>query len=106
MKPRRTRPRTTPIPALNQKAIDALYGLEPVFEPEQSAPASSPSEGGAQFTTVQCPYCGEAFDTLLDLSAGSSSYIEDCQVCCRPIEFAIELAVNGELMSVTARRSD
>ena len=107
MKPPRTRSRATPAPALDQKAIDALYGLEPVFEPQQSSPAgAADSEGGAQFTTVQCPYCGEPFDTLVDLSAGSTSYIEDCQVCCRPIELGVEVAVDGALASVSARRSD
>jgi hypothetical protein len=107
MKPRRTRSRATLAPALDQNAIDALYGLEPVFEPQQSAPANAAgAEGGAQFATVQCPYCGEPFDTLVDLSAGSTSYIEDCQVCCRPIELGIEVAVDGELASVNARRSD
>jgi hypothetical protein len=109
MKPRRTRPPANPAvaaaaaAALDQKAIDALYGLEPVIEPEQILAASA---GGTQFTTVQCPYCGEPFETLLDLSAGSASYIEDCQICCRPIEIGIDVAVNGALDSVSARRSD
>ena len=103
MKPRRTRSPPTPAAQLDQKAIDARYGLEPVFEPEQSAPTGG---GGAQFATVQCPYCGEAFDTLVDLSAGSTSYVEDCQVCCQPIELAIEVAMNGNLTSVGARRCD
>jgi hypothetical protein len=103
MKPRRPRPPIAPPAALDEKAIDALYGLEPVIEPEQSAPASA---GGTQFTSVQCPYCGEAFETLLDLSAGSASYIEDCQVCCRPIEIGIEVGDDGALTSVSARRSD
>jgi hypothetical protein len=102
MKPRRTRSPAASIAQLDQKAIDARYGLEPVFEPEQSVP----SGGGAQFTTVQCPYCGEPFDTLVDLSAGSASYVEDCQVCCQPIELAIEVAMNGNLSSVGARRCD
>ena len=32
-----------------------------------------------------CAYCGESSTTFIDLSAGSTqSYIEDCQVCCRP----------------------
>ncbi|MGD8925536.1 MAG: CPXCG motif-containing cysteine-rich protein [Thioalkalispiraceae bacterium] len=38
-----------------------------------------------------CPYCGESFTTLVDLSAGEQEYIEDCQVCCRPILFTIEI---------------
>ena len=103
MKRRRPRSPTALPAALDQKAIDALYGLEPVIEPEQSAPASA---GGTQFTSVQCPYCGEAFETLLDLSAGSASYIEDCQICCRPIEIGIDVAADGALTSVSARRSD
>ena len=104
MKPRRTRSAVASTAQLDQKAIDALYGLEPVFEPQQAASASA--DGGTQFTTVQCPYCGEPFDTRVDLSAGSTSYIEDCQVCCRPIDLGIEVAADGELTSVSARRSD
>ena len=106
MKPRRTRSRATPDASLDHKAIDALYGLEPVFEPEQTAPASATGAGAGQFTTVQCPYCGEPFDTLVDLSAGSASYIEDCQICCRPIELGIEVGVNGGLASLSVRRAD
>ncbi|HEX4871252.1 MAG TPA: CPXCG motif-containing cysteine-rich protein [Nevskiaceae bacterium] len=34
---------------------------------------------------VSCPYCWETIVLELDLSAGSQTYIEDCQVCCRPI---------------------
>jgi hypothetical protein len=33
----------------------------------------------------QCGYCGEYSTTFVDLSAGfEQSYVEDCQVCCRP----------------------
>ena len=111
MKPPRPRSRsastlTPPLDQqlLDQQAIDERYGLEPVFEPQGGTSASA--DGGTQFTTVQCPYCGEPFDTAVDLSAGSTSYIEDCQVCCRPIELGIEIGVNGELDSVSARRTD
>ncbi len=32
-----------------------------------------------------CAFCGEPSTTFIDLSAGGSqSYVEDCQVCCRP----------------------
>ncbi len=32
-----------------------------------------------------CAFCGETNTTFIDLSAGmQQSYIEDCQVCCRP----------------------
>lgn len=39
---------------------------------------------------VYCPYCGEAFTCFVDLSQGDHQTIEDCYVCCRPIEFRIE----------------
>ncbi|WP_305806234.1 CPXCG motif-containing cysteine-rich protein [Stenotrophomonas sp. YIM B06876] len=38
-----------------------------------------------QFHTVQCPYCGEATDLVVDVSMAEQQYIEDCQVCCRPM---------------------
>jgi hypothetical protein len=85
--------------------IDALYGLEPVFEPDQ-ADAAGTGEPGTQFVPVQCPYCGEPFDALVDVSAGSASYIEDCQVCCQPIEMSLTVDDAGEFRNLSARRGD
>jgi hypothetical protein len=84
---------------LDPRTIDALYGLEPVFEPEVG------SAGLTQFVRVQCPYCGESFDTAVDLSAGSFCYVEDCHVCCQPIELAGEVDEAGGVFGVTAVRS-
>jgi hypothetical protein len=39
----------------------------------------------------ECPYCGESVETSLDLSGGDQTYIEDCQVCCRPITFVLQV---------------
>ena len=33
-----------------------------------------------------CPYCGEEISMVLDLSVRRQTYIEDCEVCCNPIE--------------------
>ena len=55
---------------------------------------------------VQCPYCGETFETEMDASGGSQEYIEDCYVCCRPILFRVEVDVHGELMTFEARREN
>jgi transcription elongation factor Elf1 len=33
-----------------------------------------------------CPYCGEQISMVLDTSVSRQTYIEDCEVCCRPIE--------------------
>ena len=54
---------------------------------------------------IQCPYCGEQFETEVDCSAGSQVYYEDCFVCCRPILFET-LVEDGELVSLGIRRED
>ncbi len=56
--------------------------------------------------SVQCPYCGEIFETEIDTSGGSQEYIEDCYVCCRPILFKIETDMDGELTSLEAQREN
>lgn len=51
---------------------------------------------------IQCPYCGESIEILIDVSAGDQRYIEDCQVCCRPIDIAVTMNADGEpLVSAT-----
>ncbi|WPL18472.1 hypothetical protein Thiowin_03545 [Thiorhodovibrio winogradskyi] len=56
-------------------------------------------------TTVQCPYCGETLITEVD-GWTSHRYIEDCPVCCRPIEFEATIDQLGELERLVARRDD
>lgn len=51
---------------------------------------------------VRCPYCGERFSAVVDASAGAQSYVEDCPVCCRPIEIAIDVGDDGNLGEVRA----
>jgi hypothetical protein len=55
---------------------------------------------------VQCPYCGESFQTRIDLCAGSQEYVEDCYVCCQPIVFHLEVDVNGNLVRLEVRREN
>jgi hypothetical protein len=99
MKPKSPSPALPSLP-LDAQAIDALYGLEPVFElADESSPGPTP------FVTVRCPYCGECFETAVDWSAGAFRYIEDCQVCCQPIELAGDVDDDGALLGVTATRS-
>ncbi len=45
---------------------------------------------------IYCPYCGEAIEMSFDPSAGSQEYVEDCEVCCRPILFTIRKDRLGE----------
>jgi hypothetical protein len=90
------------IAKLDERSIDSLYGLEPVYEPGKGLPGLLPEE----FVAVQCPYCGERLETRVDLTADEPSYIEDCEVCCQPIEFAIEREAGGGLLSVKVQRVD
>jgi transcription elongation factor Elf1 len=39
-----------------------------------------------------CPYCGEEISMVLDLSVHRQTYIEDCEVCCKPIEISYTAA--------------
>lgn len=41
------------------------------------------------FVDCHCPYCGEPIDLFVDTSAGAQAYVEDCQVCCRPINVSV-----------------
>ncbi|NQZ23683.1 MAG: CPXCG motif-containing cysteine-rich protein [Colwellia sp.] len=47
--------------------------------------------------SVGCPYCGQTINVLIDPADLNQQYIEDCQVCCKPINFLVSESVNGEL---------
>lgn len=53
---------------------------------------------------IGCPYCGETMEIVLDLSAGSQSYVEDCQVCCQPMQVSFA-AEDDELQSIQVERA-
>jgi transcription elongation factor Elf1 len=44
-----------------------------------------------------CPYCGEEISMVLDTSVSRQTYVEDCEVCCHPIE--ISFTVEDESLS-------
>jgi hypothetical protein len=46
---------------------------------------------------IRCPYCGESIDVLIDHSVPHQRYIEDCQVCCRPIDFNVAVDIDGDV---------
>jgi hypothetical protein len=54
-------------------------------------------------TGFQCAGCGEWNDTVVDESAGSrQSYVEDCQVCCKPNVLRIEWDKSAETYTISA----
>lgn len=48
-----------------------------------------------------CPYCWQQISMILDLSVSEQSYVEDCEVCCRPIQIGYA-AENLELKDFQA----
>ena len=48
-----------------------------------------------------CPHCGERISMLLDLSTSCQRCIEDCEVCCNPIEISYQ-AEEGRIVSFQA----
>lgn len=36
-----------------------------------------------------CPYCWESISMLLDKSVSKQVYVEDCEVCCNPIQITV-----------------
>ena len=55
-------------------------------------------------TTIDCPYCGEAFELVIDTGEIDQHYIEDCYVCCRPIHLSVWL--EGDVFQVVARHEN
>ncbi|PCJ21869.1 MAG: hypothetical protein COA96_15145 [SAR86 cluster bacterium] len=50
-----------------------------------------------------CPCCGEAIQLLIDCSVLQQEYIEDCQVCCRPMTILATIDPEGlAVVKVTA----
>ncbi len=54
------------------------------------------TDDGLIEASVSCPYCGETIEVLVDPQ--DTRYIEDCQVCCRPINFVVDTDSRGNVM--------
>ena len=52
-----------------------------------------------------CPYCWQEISMMLDESDEQPEYIEDCEVCCRPIEIVYKI-IEDQLISFSARPMD
>jgi len=48
--------------------------------------------------SVSCPYCAEENELTVDLGGGESqTYVEDCQVCCRPWQVRVGVNAHGHV---------
>jgi hypothetical protein len=59
---------------------------------------------GEEEISAQCPYCGSPISFLCEQYAGAQAYVEDCEVCCRPIHIAFEVDDDEGITSFHARR--
>ena len=48
---------------------------------------------------IQCPYCGQSFEVVVDTSIARQRFTMDCEVCCRPFEVIAECDP-GEILSL------
>jgi hypothetical protein len=60
---------------------------------------------GTETAEIQCPYCGETIEIVVDCSVANQLYIEDCQVCCRPMYLAVAIDEDG-MPAVEVSRED
>lgn len=56
--------------------------------------------------TVDCPYCGEAIEIVIDDSVEQQEYVEDCSVCCRPINVTVSVDADAEITVSCGTDSD
>ncbi|MDZ7828383.1 MAG: CPXCG motif-containing cysteine-rich protein [Halofilum sp. (in: g-proteobacteria)] len=54
---------------------------------------------------VECPCCGARFTALVDASEGDCEYIQDCEICCRPLRFTLRTDATGAV-ELRVRRED
>ncbi|MFH1723953.1 MAG: CPXCG motif-containing cysteine-rich protein [Elusimicrobiota bacterium] len=76
-----------------------LSSLQKIFEATMQAEKARPA---LQWVDVECPHCGEEFEVRVDPAEEDQEMIQDCQVCCKPIQMAVEVE-DGEV-TVSAYR--
>lgn len=54
---------------------------------------------------IQCPYCWEQIEVVVDCSVREQEYVEDCSVCCRPIIISVASS-HGEVINIEGRSED
>lgn len=64
-------------------------------------PAGEETPGEAE-RFFACPHCGQKISVLLDCSVEEQTLVEDCEVCCHPIEISYT-AEEGRIVEFEAR---
>ena len=64
------------------------------------------TEIGVKPVEVDCPYCGETLELMIYCSVADQDYVEDCQVCCRPMNIHVEVGDDGEPVVEASQEDD
>ena len=48
--------------------------------------------------SIHCPYCGERIEIVVDCSVSAQEYIEDCEVCCKPMVMVVNIDEQGHIL--------
>lgn len=51
------------------------------------------------FEDIQCPFCGQSIEIVVDTSVAHQRLTMDCEVCCRPFE-VVAKCEPGEILSL------
>lgn len=92
-------------PTETKKAL-AIHSLSQGQASVSGSSADLPSKG-ANLTEeyfFTCPYCWERISMLIDCSAARQLYVEDCEVCCQPIEVRVRCS-KGRVKSLEAEQA-
>ena len=49
---------------------------------------------------VMCPYCGESVELLVDGTLPQQEYVEDCEICCRPMVVTVDATAAEPIVDV------
>lgn len=52
--------------------------------------------------SIQCPFCGQSFELVIDTSVASQRFTTDCEICCHPFEVLAECEP-GEILTLEAQ---
>jgi hypothetical protein len=55
----------------------------------------------SETVSVLCPYCGEPVELLIDATLPHQIYVEDCEVCCRPMVVSVDATAEEPVVDVS-----
>jgi hypothetical protein len=55
--------------------------------------------GMEESATIQCPYCGQSFELVVDTTLAEQRFTTDCEICCRPFDVVVRCEA-GDILSV------